>query len=124
MNKKSALALALLPLLVGGTAWADCAYPRAPTRIPDGTTSSKEEMLAAKKEVEQYNKDMEAYLSCIKVEHDEIVAKRGDELTEDQKKQLAAILTQKNDAAVDELQSVAARFNEQVRAFNKKDKGK
>ncbi len=114
----------LLPLLVfvplSFAANADCSYPRAPDRMPNGTTATLDEMKVAKTAVEKYNKDMEAYLSCIKLEHDDQVAKQGSAMTEDQKKQLATMHAQKNDAAVDELQAVAARFNEQVRAYKAK----
>jgi hypothetical protein len=124
MKKTSKLALAILPFVLATSAWADCSYPRAPERFPDGSVATLEEMVAAKKQVEQYNKDMEAYLSCIKLEHDDSVAKQGTSLTEDQKKQIATMHAQKNDAAVDELQSVAARFNDQVRAYKAKHPAK
>jgi hypothetical protein len=118
--KKLLPLFAIFPLCLAAVAAnAECSYPRAPDRIPDGSTSSKDEMLAAKKQVDQYNKDMETYLSCIKLEHDDAVARQGSALNEDQKKQMALMHAQKNDAAVDELQTVASRFNEQVRAFNK-----
>jgi hypothetical protein len=48
------------------------------------------------------------------------VAKQAATLTEEQKQQMAARYTAKNDAAVDELQGVAARFNEQLRVFKAK----
>jgi hypothetical protein len=120
--KKYLPLLALLPL--SAIAQADCSYPRAPDRIPDGSTASLDQMKTAKTAVEKYNKDMEAYLSCIKLEYDDQVAKQGSALSEDQKKQMATMHAQKNDAAVDELQSVAARFNEQVRAYKAKPAAK
>lgn len=111
---------AILSLGAAAAAQADCTYPRAPERIPDGSAASLDEMKAAKGQVEKYNKDMEAYLSCIKLEHDDSIAKQGSALTEEQKKQLAQVYAQKNDAAVDELQAVAGRFNEQVKAYKAK----
>lgn len=116
--KKAAflLILAALP----AAAWADCTYPRAPAKMPDGGSASREEMLAAKKVVDQYQVDMNAYLECIKTEHDQSLAKQDAAMTEDQKKQITVRYAQKNDAAVDELQDVASRFNEQLRAFRAK----
>ena len=122
--KKLLPLLALFPLCLAATANADCVYPRAPDRIPDGSTASLDDMKAAKGQVEKYNKDMEAYLSCIKLEHDDVVAKQGSALSEDQKKQIATMHAQKNDAAVDELQAVASRFNDQVRAYKAKHPSK
>jgi hypothetical protein len=116
--KKFLPLFAILPLCLA-TAYADCSYPRAPDKIPNGSTASLDEMKTAKSQVEKYNKDMEAYLSCIKLEHDDAVTK-GTALSEEQKKQMATMHAQKNDAAVDELQSVASRFNEQVRAYKAK----
>jgi hypothetical protein len=117
---KKVLFTVLLAACVSTAAYADCAYPRAPTKLPDGNTASRDEMLAGKKTVEAYNADMTTYLNCIKTEHDTAVAKLPTTATEDQKKQMAAMYTQKNDAAVDELSGVAARFNEQIRAFKAK----
>ena len=123
MNKKLLPLFAIFSLGAAGLAQADCTYPRAPDRMPDGTTASLDDMKAAKGQVDKYNKEMEAYLSCIKLEHDDAVAK-GASLSEDQKKQMALMYAQKNDAAVDELQAVAGRFNEQVRAYKQKHPSK
>jgi hypothetical protein len=117
--KKSLLALALAASFTA-TAFADCTYPRAPTKSPDGNTATRDEMLAAKKLVDDYNASMTKYLDCIKSEYDAALAKGGAALTEDQKKQMAMIYTQKNDSAVDELSGIANTFNEQIRAFKAK----
>jgi hypothetical protein len=121
---KKALLLIAAATVFSTSAWADCTYPRAPGKMPDGNTAPREELLATKKLVDQYNTDMTAYLSCIKTEHDAAVAKLGAGATEEQKQQMAAMYTQKNDAAVDELQGVAERFNEQVRAYRAKNPAK
>ena len=117
---KRLLGLTLLAAAFSVPAMADCSYPKAPTKIPDGNVAALEEMVAAKKSVEGYNKEMDAYLSCIKLEQDGAVEKGGASLSEDQKKQIAAIYAQKNDAAVDELQGIAARLNEQIRVYKAK----
>ncbi|RYZ65800.1 MAG: hypothetical protein EOP08_06210 [Proteobacteria bacterium] len=120
MNHKALFAAALLPLLAS-TAWsADCTYPRAPAKLPDGNVATIDEMKAAKTEVEAYNKTMDSYLECIKVAYDEDIAKQGSTLTEEQKAQRATVHDQKNRAASDEVQAVAAKFNEQVRAYRSK----
>ncbi len=118
---KRSLILVAATAAFASTAWADCTYPKAPGKIPDGNTAPREEMLAAKKQVDQYNADINAYLACLKTEHDASIAKGGSTLTEDQKRQMATMYTQKNDAAIDELTAVANRFNEQVRAYKAKN---
>jgi hypothetical protein len=121
---KRLIGLTLLAATLSGPAFADCSYPKAPGKIPDGNVAALEEMVAAKSAVQVYNKEMEGYLSCIKLEQDGQVAKQGASATEDQKKQIAAMYAQKNDAAVDELQGIAARLNEQIRLYKAKHPSK
>ncbi|HET9863923.1 MAG TPA: hypothetical protein VFP37_10805 [Steroidobacteraceae bacterium] len=82
--------------------WAACALPAigcekpsSPTTIPDGKTASKEEMLAAKKAIDAFKLAMEEYMGC----------ERSNT---------------KIESAHAELEKVADRFNEQVRAFKAK----
>ena len=117
--KVSILAATLAIAIAGGPAYAACTYPVAPEKLPDGSVSSKDEMLAGKKLVEQYNKSMEAYLACIKLEYDSQLATDAATLTPEQKAELEKRQTQKHNAAIDELEALAGRFNEQIRAYNK-----
>jgi hypothetical protein len=131
---KALLATALAVGLFAGSAYAACPYPKAPQAIPDGSTAKLEDMLAAKKAVESYNKDVEGYLSCLDGEHDTAVAaltKDEATLSVEQKKKLDAQKAEmelrhnkKHDAAVDELEQVAARLNEQIRAWKAKHPAK
>jgi hypothetical protein len=119
---KALSAIAALTALAGPV-YADCSYPPPPTKLPDGNTASMEEMLEAKKAVTQYNKDINAYVACIKLEHETAVSKVGQNPTPEQKedmKRMEDVEIQKNNAAVDQLQSVADRFNEQVRIYKAK----
>jgi ribosomal protein S3AE len=79
-----------------------------------------QEMMAAKAAVTQYNKDINSYVACIKLEHETAVSNAGDKITPEQKAEMDKIEVQKNNAAVDQLQSVADRFNEQVRIYKAK----
>jgi hypothetical protein len=118
MKKLSCLlALAMLT----SPAWADCSYPKKPTKIPDGKSATRDEMVGAQKVVKQYQSDMSTYLTCLKAEHDASIAKDAATLTDAQKQTMNTRFTQRNDAAVDEEQEVAERFNEQLRAFKAKD---
>jgi hypothetical protein len=117
LDMKKFSCLLVLAAALSTSAWAaDCNYPRAPGKLPDGKTAKREEMVAGKKVVDKYNDDMNVYLACIKTEHEAALAK-DPSASEDAKKTLVARYTKKNDAAVDEVQDVAGRFNEQLRAF-------
>lgn len=113
-------ALILAGGLAAAQAHAACNYPVAPGKFPDGNQASKEEMLTAKSQVVQYNKDMESYLSCIQGEFDAKVAAETT-ATPEQKAEMARVQEQKHNAAVQELQSVADRFNEQLRVWKAKN---
>jgi hypothetical protein len=118
------VSLAGIVFAAAGAAHAACSYPRSPQSLPDGNTASKEDMVAAQKAVKQYDADINAYIACLKLEHEQSVARDGASLTEEQKKDLERRQVQKHNAAIDELEAVAARFNEQVKVFNAKNKNK
>ena len=113
-------ALLLVGALAGAQAYAACDYPIAPGKFPDGAQATKEEMLTAKHAVEKYNSDIEAYLGCIKSEFDAKVAAQTD-ATPEQKAEMERVQSQKHNAAVEEVTAVAARFNEQLRAWKAKN---
>jgi len=116
MNKASCFAV-LAAIALPATALADCAYPKALGKLPDGTSATREDMVAGKKAVDAYNAAMNTYLDCLKTEHDAALAKADPAPTDEQKKMLTTRWTKQNDAAVDELQDAADRFNEQLRVF-------
>jgi hypothetical protein len=103
---------------------ASCTYPAAPDAPPDGATATRDEMIAAKHKFDAYNTEMNGYLDCIKLEMDSAVPKDTSKLSADEKKKVeehAKVLTQKNNAAVDELQANVGRFNEQLKIFKAKN---
>jgi hypothetical protein len=111
-------------ILAGGLAAAQanaaCTYPTPPGKFPDGSVATKEEMLAAKKQVVQYNSEMDVYLGCIKGEFEAQVAANPD-AKQDQKDKLARDQDEKHNAAVKEVTDVTDRFNEQLRAWKAKN---
>jgi len=117
---KALFAITALAALAGPV-YADCTYPPPPAKLPDGNSATMEEMLEGKKAVTQYNKDINAYVSCIKLEHETAVTNAGDKLTPQQKADMEKMEVQKNNAAVDQLQTIADRFNEQVRLYKAKN---
>ena len=120
---KALLALAAATALSAGAAYADCPYPAAPDKLPDGATATMQDMLAGQKAVGEYNKAITEYMSCIDKEVDDAVAKAGDKLKPEQKADMQRIATQKHNAAFEQLQTVADRFNEQVKVFKAKSAG-
>jgi hypothetical protein len=121
---KMLLATAAVALLAAGTAHADCLYPAAPDKIPDGATATLNDMLAGQKTVNAYNKAVNDYVACIDKELDDNIAKQGDKLKPEQKTEMQRVEAQKHNAAIDQLQSIADRFNEQVKVFKAKTEKK
>ncbi len=108
---------------------AECVYPHAPDTMPDGPSSTKDIMLAAKKNYDQYNADMAVYLDCIKTEHDATAPKIDASMSDARKKEVQKQIEEgetrfvaKYDSAVDEVHAIMERFNEQIRSFNAKIK--
>jgi hypothetical protein len=118
---KALYAIAALAALTAGPVYADCSYPPPPEKLPDGNTATLTEMVAAQKAVKDYDKAINAYVACLKLEHDDTIAKTGDKLTDQQKADLERVEVQRHNAAIDQLQSIADRFNEQVRVFKAKN---
>jgi hypothetical protein len=106
-------------------------YPKAPDKLPDGATASKEQMVAAMALVRAYDGDIKTYTDCLQQEHDEKVkaeaAKQDSDkskMTKEQRDQLDNVLLQKHNAAIDADTALTTRFNEQVRAFKAKSSDK
>ena len=117
---KALLAIAFTTALSAGTAYADCPYPAAPANLPDGRTATMEEMVAGQKVVKEYDAAIKGYVDCIDKELDASIAKGGDSLKPQQKSDMQKVEAQKHNAAIDQLQSVADRFNEQVKIYKAK----
>lgn len=95
-----------------------CDYP-ARAKLPDGTTASKDEMLAGQRSVKAFMASMEEYLTCIENEEQEAVAALDAPGAEELVRRETAIVKKYN-AAVEDMELVAARFNDQVRAYKAK----
>jgi hypothetical protein len=116
---KALLAMALTAALTAGPVYADChsLLPQDAPKIPDGATATLEQMVAGQKDVAAYQKAINDYTVCIDKELDDNIAKEGDKLKPKDKEQMQRMEAQKHNAAVDQLQSVADRFNEQVKVY-------
>jgi len=114
MNMKSSISIAAAILVLAPVAFA-CDYPMR-AKLPNGATASTEQMLAGQKSVKEYMAAMETYLTCIDTEDEEVLAS-ADGIGDEELARRKATTDQKYNAAVDEMELLAARFNEEVRAY-------
>ena len=107
-SPKRILLVAALAYAASLPAHADCELPPAPSKIPDGNTASQQEMVTAMNTLKEYNGDVETYTKCLEFEAKQNRLSKTDE-------------ERMHNNAVDTLQKVAAKFNEQVRTFKAKN---
>jgi hypothetical protein len=115
MKKQLAIAFATTFLLASPLALA-CDYPSR-ADMPNGNTASKEEMLDGQRSIKTYMAAMDEYLACIDQREKDAVAALVDP-SDDELASREAAITKKYNAAVEEMELTAARFNEQVRSYN------
>lgn len=126
---KISTAVAIVPFLLAlcATAEAACVYPQAPQALPNGTSATKEEMLAAQGLVKEYVRSVqETYLPCLEKEKGDSIAALDNmdpEFTA-KKASIDAIHAKKHNAALDELQVFVDRWNAEKKAYTDKQSGK
>lgn len=91
-----------------GFAAAACENPPA-VDIPDGKTSTMQQMLAAQAEVKAYQAAMNEFLACI----DSELEAEGELAPEEFK----SLMVSRHNVAVAEMEGVAAAFNDQIKAY-------
>jgi hypothetical protein len=124
--KRSAPLLALpLLLAVGAGTHAACVYPQSPQSLPNGSKATKDEMLAAQAQVKEYsNTVQQVYLPCLETEKNESIAALDNmdpEFTQ-KRESIESVHAKKHNAALDELQAVADRWNTERKAFSEAQK--
>ena len=77
--------------------------------IPDGKTATKEGLMSAQGEVKAYMASMNDFLACV----DKEMEAKGEAAPSDYK----ALMVSRHNAAVTEMESVAAAFNVQIKAW-------
>ena len=85
-----------------------CDYPPL-VAVPDGEAATIDEMVAAQQTIRTYMEAMDAYLNCVNSE----LQAAGDDAPEEFK----AIMVSRHNAAVEEMEMVAASFNDEIAAF-------
>jgi hypothetical protein len=108
MNSPKRILLALAVAYAASVpAHADCVLPPAPSKIPDGSTASQQEMVTAMQTLKEYNGDVDTYMKCLEFEAKQNRLSHADE-------------ERMHNSAVETLTKVASKFNEQVRTFKAK----
>jgi len=92
-----------------------CDYPEHVT-IPNGGSATKDEMVVGQRDVKKFMSDMEEYLACIEEEDklDRAGIEEPDPIVDAQRDEM---LIKKHNAAVEDMEKVAAQFNEEVRDY-------
>ena len=122
MMKTTLAGTVLAGLLAVAQANAECSYPKAPGGLPDGATASQDEMVVGMKAIKEYNARVTEYLNCVDTEMNTQVEALGTDAPADKVEQIKAIQTKRHNAAVEELEATAARFNEQVKVYKAREK--
>jgi hypothetical protein len=117
MNMKILLPLSVLATLAFGSAFADCAAPENNVQIPDGTTATREEMIAAQKAVQGYDAMVKTFTDCLQQEQQQKVEAGGD------KAKLQKQYAELNNAWVEKVQQLADKFNAELKAYKAKAAG-
>jgi hypothetical protein len=114
MTKNIKLAAISILLFTAPAAFA-CDYPERAT-FPDGQTATKDEMIAGQQSVKAYMAAMEEYLACIAAD-EEVASAQLEDPSEEVLRQREQMLGKRHNAAVEEMEIVAAEFNNEVRAY-------
>lgn len=109
MQKFMMTAVLAVAFAVAVPAQAACEYP-ADVTLPDGAKATEAEMNAGSALVKKYIADMDAYMSCLDAEQAALPV-------EQQTPENKSLHVKRHNAAVDAEEAMAARFNEQIRAY-------
>ena len=109
MSRITRLAVTCLATLFALPVYSECVTPNKIGAPPNGATSTEEQMVEGQQAVKAWLAEMEKHLACLETERSAL----GEEITEEQD----SANTQMYNAAVDSMNEVANRFNEEIRAY-------
>lgn len=113
-NIRKLLTLSIFALLLSNQAMAvDCLGPKTPS-IADGSSATKDELIASQKDLKAYQANLAVYRECLQAKSDAV-----NELAEDADAQKAALVNLYNQS-VDEETVAAEQFNAAIRAYKSK----
>jgi hypothetical protein len=114
---KSLLPIAALLALSGSPTFADCTVPDNRIQIPDGSTATKEEMIAAQKAVQAFDAAVKTYADCLQEEQQQKLDAGGDKV------KLQKHYAELNNTEVEKVQQLADKFNTELKAYKAKSAG-
>ncbi len=116
------LALIGLALSGAGSAAAECTAPEMPT-LPDGGTSTMEEMLAGQKSVKDFQAANLEYMNCLEPQINAAAAKATTEEGSDEDRATLKALEEAYNAAVSSEEELAGQFNTEIREYKAANPG-
>jgi hypothetical protein len=96
-------------LLAAGAARAACEIPAPVASIPDGATATEQELLATQTAIQAYVAAMDRYIAC---ENEQLQTSGENAAAE-----FLFMMTTRIESARNEVDTIATRFNDAVRAF-------
>ena len=108
-------AVAAIGMLLAAPTVLACEYPKQ-VEIPNGESATREQMVESQRAVKDYVATMEEYLDCL-VEEEKAARAEMEELSAADEQLREDMLSKKYNAAVDEMERVAAQFNAEVQAY-------
>ncbi len=114
---KNVLPVAALTAVFAGPVLADCSAPDNNVQVPDGSTATKSEMIAAQKAVQAFDAAVKQYSDCLQQEQQAKIDAGGDKVK--LQKQYAEL----NNAQVEKVQQLADKFNVELKAYKAKNSG-
>ena len=115
-------ALLSLALLSSNAFAADCTAPDMPT-VPDGGSSTMEQMLEGQKSVKAYQAANLEYMNCLEPLISEAETTAQGESATDADKAKAKALNDAYNAAVSQEEELAGKFNTAIRAYKAANPG-
>ena len=118
MNRTIRITGCIALLSLAGTGYA-CDYPTS-VSVPNGMSATKDEMIVGQKDVKTFVASMETYLECI-VEEEKLARLAMEDLAPEVEQTREDKLNQKYNAAVEDMEKVAAQFNTEVQAYKARE---
>jgi hypothetical protein len=101
--------LAIVASTFATASFAACEMPSLVTSIPDGATATEEELLAVQDRIKTYVAAMDRYIAC----QNEEMSVSGENASSE----YLVLMSNRIEAARNEVDAIATQFNDQVNAF-------
>jgi hypothetical protein len=109
-------------LKMARAAFLACEAPAPPSELPDGATATREQMVSAHGTVKAFDQATTIYAQCVDTTAYQAGVQFKSVATSADTEALSALQTQLHNAAIDKDQTLASRFNVQLRRFKARDR--